>query len=78
MIISGKVRGGVVVLEGSSQLPEGAAVTVSYQESTPGAPRIAKKRIDVPLIRGGQPGSLHLTGEQIGAILDEEDAAPRH
>ena len=77
MVIPGKVIGGVVVLEGDAKLPEGAAVTVSYSAPSKPAPVSAKKRIQVPLVRTGQPGSVDLTAERIAEILDEEDAAPR-
>ena len=77
MVIPGRVHNGVVVLEGESSLPEGAAVTVTYPappEHKPGAP---KRRIQLPLVRTGQPGSVQLTGERIAEILDEEDASPQ-
>jgi hypothetical protein len=78
MIFTGRVQNGVVVLEGGSALPEGAAVTVSY----PAAPKlqspIKAQRIEVPLVRTGQPGSVNLSGERIAEIMDEEDVSPRH
>jgi hypothetical protein len=78
MVLRGRVQNGVVVLEGNPKLPEGAVVTVSYPtspaEPTPTAP---KQRIQVPLVRTSQPGSVHLTGERIGEILDAEDVSPR-
>jgi hypothetical protein len=75
MVVLGRVQNGVVVLESGSALPEGAIVTVSCGEpsiktGTPGG-----ARVDVPLVRTGQPGSVHLSGERIAEILDEEDAA---
>jgi hypothetical protein len=78
MVIPGRVHNGVVVFEGDAVLPEGAAVTITYT-----APREAdsvppKQRVQVPLVRTGEPGSLHLTGVRIAEILDEEDASPRH
>jgi hypothetical protein len=78
MEIRGRVHNGVVVLDGQTLLPEGAAVTVTWPapaESLPGQP---KARIQVPLVRTGRPGSVDLTGERIAEILDEEDASPRH
>jgi hypothetical protein len=76
MVIPGKVVGGVVLLEGNPNLPEGAAVTVSYEDTSQKPPAI-KKRVQVPLVRTGQPGSVNLTGERIAEVLDEEDVAPR-
>ena len=77
MQIPGRVKNGVVVLEGAAVLPEGAKVTVSYQGRASMAPAAAKRRIQVPRVRTGQPGSVNLTGERIAEILDEEDASPR-
>ena len=39
--------------------------------------RVAENQLKVefPLIRSNAPGSVHLTNEMIGQILDEEDAA---
>ena len=73
-ILHGRVQNGVVILEGGPVLPEGTAVTVCYASRPP----VGKKRIQVPLVRTGQPGSVHLTGDQIAAILDQEDVSPRH
>src|SRR5262249_42004036 len=76
MNIKGRVHNGVVVLEDGPVLPEGLEVTVSY----PGPatiPVLSKRRIQVPLVRTGEPGSVHLTGERIAEILDQEDVSPR-
>lgn len=75
MVFLGRVRNGVVVLEGSSALPEGAVVTVSYGEPAVKQATVGQTRIQVPLVRTGRPGSVHLSGERIGEILDGEDAA---
>jgi hypothetical protein len=77
MVIPGKVVHGVVVLEGNPQLPEGAAVTVSYEGPSEITLPVGKTRIQVPLVRTGQPSTVTLTGERIAEILDEEDASPR-
>jgi hypothetical protein len=77
MEIPGRVKNGVVVLEDGPALPEGAAVTVYYPASRGSKPAAVKRRIQVPLVRTGQPGTVQLTGERIAEILDEEDAAPR-
>ena len=78
MVIPGQVHNGVVVLEGESALPEGAAVTVTYPALSKGKPVAEKRRIQVPLVRTDQPGSVQLTGARIAEILDEEDASGRH
>ena len=76
MVILGRVHNGVVVLEGDSALPEGAVVAVSYGEPPAASPSCGNHRIQVPLVRTGQPGSVHLTGQRIAEILNEEDAPP--
>jgi hypothetical protein len=78
MVIPGRVQNGVVVLEGGSQLPEGAAVTITYPALPTAKPAANKRPIQVPLVRTDQPGSVQLTGARIAEILDEEDASPRH
>ena len=78
MNIPGRVQNGVVVLESGISLPEGAEVTVSYGGPASQEPAVAKKRIQVPLVRTGEPGSVNLSGERIAEILDEEDASTRH
>jgi hypothetical protein len=74
--IAGRVKNGVVVLEGGTRLPEGAAVTVVPRKSP--LIRVAKRqrRIVFPLIPSNKPGSLDLTGERIAEILLEQDASP--
>jgi hypothetical protein len=74
MTIRGHVHQGVIVLENGPALPEGAAVTVSYPVLS-SLPTNAKQRIEVPLVRSSRPGSVHLTGERIAELLDDEDAA---
>jgi hypothetical protein len=75
MVILGRVQNGVVVLQGESALPEGAVVTVSYGE-IPAKTANGRARVEVPLVKTGQPGSVQLSGERIAEILDEEDVAP--
>ena len=77
MVIPGRVQNGVIVLEGGSALPEGAAVTVTYPAQPQASPVTKKQRIQVPLVRTGQPGTVQLTGARIAEIMDDEDAAPR-
>ncbi|MEX1027993.1 MAG: hypothetical protein WD049_08310 [Candidatus Paceibacterota bacterium] len=74
MEISGRVQNGVVVLDESVVLPEGAAVTVILRSGS--VIRVAKhrKRVELPLVSSDSPGSLHLTNDRIYEILDEEDA----
>jgi hypothetical protein len=71
----GHVCNGVVVLEGGVTLPEGTLVTVSCDLEPASPPTSKKERVRLPLVRTGEPGSLHLTNERIAEILDEEDVA---
>ena len=74
MEIHGRVKNGVVILEDSQHLPEGASVTVLYPESHELSLKITKRRIQVPLVRTGNPGSVNLCNSQIDEIMNEEDA----
>jgi hypothetical protein len=78
MVIPGRVQHGVVVLEGEATLPEGAAVTVTYPAPSESQAPADKQRIEVPLVRTGQPGAVQLDGARIAQILAEEDASSRH
>ena len=75
MEIPGRIQNGVVVLDGSASLPEGAEVTVTLR--TKPVIRVAKKqkRVEFPLVPSSAPGSIHLTNEMIADILDSEDAS---
>lgn len=75
MEIQGVIQNGVVVLDRSVSLPEGASVVVTYREAP--VIRVAKsqKRVEFPLIPSSEPGSIDLTNERIYEILDEEDIA---
>jgi hypothetical protein len=75
MDIPGRVRNGVVVLEGDAALPEGTEVTVTTRAKA--VIRVAKnqKRVEFPLVHSITPGTVHVTNEMIGQILDEEDAS---
>jgi hypothetical protein len=73
MTIPGRVHDGVVVLEGDITLPEGTEVSI-VSRATPTL-HVSKhqKRIQLPLVRSSNPGSLHLTNEMIAEILNDED-----
>ena len=77
MVIPGHVHNGVVVLESGSALPEGAAVTVMFPAAPATKMSVEKRRIQVPLVRTDQAGSVSLTSARIAEIMDEEDASPR-
>ena len=77
MIIPGRVHNGVMVLVGESALREGAAVTVTYPAASKAKPSAQKRRIEFPLVRTDESGSVQLSGGRIAEIMDEEDASPR-
>lgn len=74
MEIHGFVHNGVVVLTGGVSLPEGTPVTVSCQPE-PATPLREKRRVQLPLVRTGAPGSMNLTNERIAEIFNAEDIA---
>ena len=73
MKTSGIVQNGVIVLDGGVLLPEGTRVLVTMQSPLFNETASAK-RIEFPLVDSSHPGSVHLTNEMIGEILDAEDA----
>ena len=74
MEISGHIQNGVVVLDESVVLPEGAAVTVILRTGPVIHVAPVRQRVEFPLVPSGEPGSVHLTNERIQEILDAEDA----
>lgn len=77
MKLRGHVHQGVVVLDDGATLPEGTEVTISCDKVRVWRKPGEKKRVEFPLIHSNHPGTLHLTGERIAEILDQEDASPR-
>jgi hypothetical protein len=75
MELHGLVQNGVIVLSGGLSLPEGTPVTVSCSLEPRLLSPSEKKRVQLPLVRTGEPASLHLTNERIAEIFDEEDVA---
>ncbi len=75
MELHGIVQNGVIVLSGGRSLPEGTPVTVSCSLEPGSPPAPEKRRIEFPLVRTGEPGSVNLTNERIAEIFDEEDVA---
>ncbi len=70
MVIPGRVHNGVVVLEGELALPEGATVSVTYPASPKAKPAVEKRRIEVPLVRTGQHGTVDLTGGRVAGLMN--------
>jgi hypothetical protein len=75
MELHGIVQNGVIVLSGGLSLPEGTPVTVSCSLVPSSPPATEKKRVQVPLVRTGEPGTMNLNNERIAEIFDEEDVA---
>jgi hypothetical protein len=75
MELPGHVENGVVILDGGAFLPEGARVVVSELPRSGERHKTAKGSAELPLVTGGKPGSIQLTGEQIHDIIDEDDIA---
>jgi hypothetical protein len=73
MEIRGRIRNGVVVLEGGTVLPEGAAVTVSCDLAPASHKPRKKKSVQLPLVDSDPPGTFELTNQRIAEVLQEED-----
>ncbi len=78
MNLLGKVKNGVLVLEGKITLPEGMRVAVSpIPQMPPTAPQTEPKIViepgKLPSVRGGIPGTWTLPGERIAQIFADED-----
>ena len=74
MELNGFVQNGVIVLSGGATLPEGTPVTVTCGVDAPAA-QPERKRVQVPLVRTGRPGSMKLNNDRIAEIFNEEDVA---
>ena len=74
MELNGFVQNGVIVLSEGATLPEGTPVTVTCGADAPAA-QSERKRIQVPLVRTGRPGSMNLNNDRIAEIFNEEDVA---
>jgi hypothetical protein len=76
MELQGHVLKGVVVLNGPAELPEGAVVSVPYPVAELSTHSV-RLRVNFPLVRTSNPGTIHLTNDRIAEILDEEDLSAR-
>ena len=75
MELNGRVLNGVIVLTGGIALPEGTPVTVLWNVDAVSPPPTEKRRVQVPLVRTGEPGTMNLNNERIAEIFDDEDVA---
>lgn len=78
MNIRGRIRNGVVELEGEVSLPDGTEVVVSCPDAPSGgvkgaAPTRKGRRLALPLVPSRRPGSVDVTAERIAELLDEAD-----
>jgi hypothetical protein len=73
MQIPGHVQNGVVVLDGGATLAEGTRVVVFQLSRVDQGSPPEENPAELPLVSGGEPGSIHLTNERIHEILDEEE-----
>lgn len=74
MVIPGRVKNGIVVLEGRPSLPDGTPVLVSCDVAL-SMKQPAEKRVEFPLIHSKRPGSLHLTAQRVAELLEEDDVS---
>lgn len=74
MQIPGRVKNGVVILEGGPPLPNGAAVIVLFDvPSVPEEP--VARRVPFPLVHSKNPCSVRLTSQRVAELLDEEEVS---
>ena len=73
MQIPGRVQNGVVVFDGAVPLPEGTPVTVTLRTAPVIHVSSVRKRVELPLVKSDQPGTLDLTNDRIAEILEAED-----
>jgi hypothetical protein len=71
--IQGTVQNGVIVLDGGACLPEGTVVSVKLADVPSIKADKKTKRVLLPLMTRGNPGSLSLTNAQIDEILNTEE-----
>ena len=70
MELTGHISNGVVVFDGGTPLPEGTRVSVAPR---PEVIPPKGKRVQVPLVRTGAPGTVDLTNEMIAEIQSQDD-----
>lgn len=73
MEATGYIQNGVVVLDTPIALPDGTPVTVSVRSLPAVYVSSNPTQVEFPLVRTSAPGSVPLTNERIGEILDQED-----
>lgn len=70
----GHIQNGVVVFDGPA-FPEGTAVTIALRNIEPKSAAASKSRIEFPLVRSRNPGSVNLSCETVAALLEADDIA---
>jgi hypothetical protein len=75
MDVPGRVENGVVVLEGTIRLPEGAQVVVSLGRKPNIRVASTQRPVQLPIFDYDGPPDIDLTNDQIAEILAREDAS---
>jgi hypothetical protein len=70
---TGRIQNGAVILDAPLALPDGTLVCVTVRSSAKVHVAENPVRLQFPLVRSAAPGSVGLTAERIGEILEEED-----
>ena len=73
MSTDGFVKNGVIVLIGGQGLPEGTRMTVSMLQPLSTQDDTSNRRISLPLVPSASPGTLPMTAERVGELLEESD-----
>ena len=74
MNIRGRIKNGVVELEGSPSIPEGTEVVVVVND-LPTKAGDAAMPLPFPVVSSEQPGSVKLTGDLIAEMLEDDDVS---
>jgi hypothetical protein len=75
MDVPGRVENGIVVLEGATQLPEGAQVVVSLRTKPNIQVATTQRPVRLPIFDYSGPPDINLTNDQIVEMLAREDAS---
>jgi len=65
----GRVKGGVIVLDGGPSLPEGMQVTVSIPSPPERLASPLPDHVKLPIVPSKRPGTLNLTAEMVAEYL---------
>jgi hypothetical protein len=75
MILHGRIENGIVVFNDPVALPNGAEVTVFVPApELPSVPDATRSQF--PRVSSKHPGSRQLTGDDVAALLSQDDVSP--